>query len=38
LNQVFDTPPQELWKTLIRQRIRWQERILADAPDDIASN
>ncbi len=35
---IFDTPSQDLWKTLLRQRPNWQERILADTPDDIAAN
>lgn len=35
---VFDTAPQDLWKRLLRQRGRWQERILADGPEDIAFN
>jgi putative transcriptional regulator len=35
---VFEIPPQDLWKRLLRQRIRWQERILAEAPEDIAFN
>jgi len=38
LHQIFKVPPQDLWKTLLRQRPKWQERILAEAPDDIASN
>jgi putative transcriptional regulator len=38
LSLIFETPSQELWKTLLRQRPNWQERILADAPEDIASN
>jgi putative transcriptional regulator len=38
LHQIFKIPPQDLWKTLLRQRPKWQERILAEAPDDIASN
>ena len=35
---VFDVPPEDLWKRLLRQRTCWQERILSDAPDDIAFN
>lgn len=35
---VFDIPPQDLWKRLIGQRVSWQERILADAPEDLSSN
>ncbi len=38
LSLVFEVPPQDLWKKLLRQRARWQERILADAPEDIAFN
>ena len=35
---VLEVPAQNLWKRLLRQRTRWQERILADAPEDIAFN
>jgi putative transcriptional regulator len=38
LSLIFETPSQDLWKTLLRQRPNWQERILADTPDDIAAN
>jgi putative transcriptional regulator len=38
LSLIFETPSQDLWKTLLRQRSNWQERILAETPDDIASN
>jgi len=38
LSLIFETPSQDLWKPLLRQRSNWQERILAETPDDIASN
>lgn len=38
VSTVFDLPPEELWKHLIRRRDSWQERLLADAPEDLASN
>jgi hypothetical protein len=38
LSLIFETPSQDLWKTLLRQRANWQERILADTPEDIAAN
>lgn len=38
LSLVLEVPPHDLWKRLLRQRTQWQERILADAPEDIAFN
>lgn len=35
---VFDIPPEDLWRHLIRRRESWQERLLADAPEDLSSN
>ena len=38
VSMVFDLPPEALWKHLIRRRDSWQERLLADAPEDLSSN
>ncbi len=38
LELVFHAPPEELWKHILRKRRRWQERLLAEAPDDLSSN
>lgn len=34
---VFDTPPQEIWRAIMRQK-GWQERLLADGPEDLSWN
>ncbi|MSU37209.1 MAG: YqgE/AlgH family protein [Pedosphaera sp.] len=35
---VFEIEPQDLWRHLLRQRLRWQERLIADSPDDLSWN
>jgi putative transcriptional regulator len=35
---VFHTPPEDLWRHILRVRNRWPERLLADAPEDFAAN
>lgn len=37
LELVFDAPPDELWRTIMRQK-GWQERLLADGPEDLSWN
>jgi putative transcriptional regulator len=38
LDLVFHTPPEELWRHILRKRRRWQDRLLAEAPDDLSAN
>lgn len=35
---VFEMVPQNLWRQLLKQRPRWQERLIADSPDDLSWN
>ncbi|HTH49143.1 MAG TPA: YqgE/AlgH family protein [Candidatus Limnocylindria bacterium] len=35
---VFRTPPESLWRHVISLRPNWQERLLADAPEDLSAN
>lgn len=35
---VFDVPPDGLWRTILKSRTHWEERILADAPEDLGWN
>ncbi len=37
LELVFETPPQELWRIIMRMK-GWQERLLADGPEDLSWN
>lgn len=37
LDWVFHTPPEMLWKAILRQQ-GWQQRLLAETPDDPACN
>jgi len=38
LDLVFDVPPEQLWRRVLKSRSRWQERILADAPIHLLDN
>ncbi len=38
LELVFDVDPPQLWRTILKSRPSWQERILADAPEDLGLN
>lgn len=38
IDLIFRSPPEELWKLILRKRPKWEERILADAPEDISFN
>ena len=31
-------PPSELWRRILRSRTAWEERLLADAPEDLSFN
>jgi putative transcriptional regulator len=35
---VFDTPPEELWRTLVRLKGGWRNRLLATLPEDPSLN
>lgn len=35
---VFHQPSEELWRRILRARADWRERLLSEAPDDLASN
>jgi putative transcriptional regulator len=35
---IFDVEPTVLWRFILRSRTNWEERLLADAPDDLRSN
>ena len=38
LELVFDTPPDQLWRHILQLRNNWEERLLAEAPDDLSAN
>ncbi|MFO1459441.1 MAG: YqgE/AlgH family protein [Verrucomicrobiota bacterium] len=38
LRLVFETPPAELWRHILRSRGDWQSRLLADSPEDLSWN
>jgi putative transcriptional regulator len=35
---VFDRPPAELWRHILRLSSHWEHRLLADAPEDLGVN
>ena len=35
---LFDVPPDALWRSILKARPHWEERILADAPEDLGWN
>lgn len=35
---IFEVPPDQLWRHLLRRRRRWQERLLAETPEDPSWN
>ena len=37
LDLIFDVPPEELWRLIMRQK-GWKERLLADGPEDLSWN
>ncbi|MCS7336732.1 MAG: YqgE/AlgH family protein [Verrucomicrobiae bacterium] len=38
LELVFDTPPEQLWQTVLRRKGGWRNRILAQMPEDLSWN
>lgn len=38
LNLIFDVEPAALWRFILKSRPNWQDRLLADAPEDLRSN
>lgn len=38
LELIFDTAPTTLWRSILKSRPSWQDRILADAPEDLLHN
>ena len=38
LELVFETPPEELWQKVLKSKGGWQNRLLAQMPDDLSLN
>ena len=38
LDLVFQVPPEELWRHVLRSKGDWQSRLLADSPEDLSWN
>jgi len=38
MDLIFDTPPEKLWQTVLQKKGGWQNRILAQSPEDLSSN
>lgn len=38
LDLIFDTPPEKLWQLILRSKGGWQNRILAQSPEDLSWN
>lgn len=38
LELIFDTPPNELWRVVLRKKGGWQNRILSQSPEDLSWN
>jgi putative transcriptional regulator len=38
LELIFDTPAEQLWQTVLRSKGGWQNRLLAQSPDDLSWN
>ena len=38
LNMVFETPPETLWQTILRQKEDWRCQILSEMPEDPTLN
>lgn len=38
LELIFDTPPEKLWQTILRNKGGWQNRILSQSPEDLSWN
>jgi len=38
LELVFETPPEQLWQTVLRTKGGWKNRLLAQMPEDLSWN
>lgn len=38
LELIFTVPPEELWRHILKKRANWQDRLLADSPEDPGCN
>jgi putative transcriptional regulator len=38
LELVFETPPDELWPRILRQKGGWKNKLLSQLPEDLSSN
>lgn len=38
LDLVFETPPADLWQTILRQKQSWRCRVLSEMPEDPSKN
>lgn len=38
LELVFETPPEQLWQTILRRKGGWQNQLLAQTPEDLSWN
>jgi putative transcriptional regulator len=38
LELIFDTPAEQLWQTVLRSKGGWQNRLLAQSPEDLSWN
>lgn len=38
LELIFDTPPEQLWPTILRRKGGWQNKLLAELPEDPSLN
>jgi len=38
VNLVFETPPEDLWKKVLRQKGGWKNKLLSQMPEDLSLN
>jgi putative transcriptional regulator len=38
LELVFDTPPEQLWRTILQRKGGWRNKLLSQMPEDLSSN
>ncbi len=38
LDLVFETPPEQLWQNILRRKGGWQNKLLAQMPEDLSRN
>lgn len=38
LELIFDTPPAQLWQTVLRRKGGWRNKLLAQSPEDLSWN